>query len=454
MEDRLFAYLDWLRQRPSGSTLANLHSRSVRDCGVRKRPIPKISPEAKRPASGPVLLPSFLSSSSSSVLMLARNASKSLSRTLRRATRCRRVTNIGHRHLASAASTSSEDHDLASFFDQPPSFTKRFSLASPSSGLFGQPSLSSPAAFHQLAQATLLRAHLLTERIVRARESRDELLTVVKNLDRLSDMLCSVIDLAELVRNAHPDPHWVETANEAYEQVCEVMNVLNTHVGLYEVRLHSVLLNAPYRTGSNLVSFSWRAQSLKIVMNDPSITKTLSREAYQTALIFWRDFEKSGIDLPPAQRDRFVSLSSEILVLGRQFLGEASSARPPASIKSSELNGLKDYGLGSRLQQQSRFTQRDLLVYPGSLQAHMIMRSAPLEEPRRKVYLAANSSTPEQVEILEALLRARAQLATLVGSDSFAHMALGDKMAKSPGAHSHTLSLHILTSGNLSESKC
>lgn len=193
----------------------------------------------------------------------------------------------------------------------------------------------------------------------------------------------------------------------------------------------------PYRTGSNLVSFSWRAQSLKVVMNDPSITKTLSREAYQTALIFWRDFEKSGINLPPAQRDRFVSLSSEILVLGRQFLGEASSARPPASIKSSELNGLKDYGLGSRLQQQSRFTQRDLLVYPGSLQAHMIMRSAPLEEPRRKVYLAANSSTPEQVEILEALLRARAQLATLVGSDSFAHMALGDKMAKSPGGRHH-----------------
>lgn len=63
------------------------------------------------------------------------------------------------------------------------------------------------------------------------------------------------------------------------------------------------------------------------------------------------------------------------------------------------------------------------------------MRSAPLEEPRRKVYLAANSSTPEQVEILEALLRARAQLATLVGSDSFAHMALGDKMAKSPGVY-------------------
>ena len=64
---------------------------------------------------------------------------------------------------------------------------------------------------------------------------------MVKNLDRLSDMLCSVIDLAELVRNAHPDPEWVKSANEAYEQLCEYMNVLNTNVGLYEVCLLSAI---------------------------------------------------------------------------------------------------------------------------------------------------------------------------------------------------------------------
>jgi len=64
------------------------------------------------------------------------------------------------------------------------------------------------------------------------------MLKVVKNLDRLSDMLCSVIDLAELVRNSHPDPEWVQGANDAYEQLCEYMNVLNTNVGLYEVCAH------------------------------------------------------------------------------------------------------------------------------------------------------------------------------------------------------------------------
>ena len=86
-----------------------------------------------------------------------------------------------------------------------------------------------------LAHAAHVRAQLVTQRILQAPQSRHELLRVVKNLDRLSDILCGVIDLTELVRNAHPDPIWVEAANDAYETLCESMNFLNTHVGLYEV---------------------------------------------------------------------------------------------------------------------------------------------------------------------------------------------------------------------------
>lgn len=87
-----------------------------------------------------------------------------------------------------------------------------------------------------------------------------------------------------------------------------------------------------------------------------------------------------------------------------------------------------------RLQLQARFTQRDLQIYPGSLQAQMIMRSAPQEDPRRRLFIASNSSTPEQIRILEQLLRTRGELARLVGSESYAHMSLDDKMAKSPSA--------------------
>ncbi len=128
---------------------------------------------------------------------------------------------------------SVDDKALITLFDNP----KASLRASPFSvtGLFGHPNLTHPGALISLAEATVIRAQLLTDRILRATESRDELLKVVKNLDRLSDMLCGVIDLAELVRNAHPDRTWVDAANHAYETLCKFMNVLNTHVGLYEV---------------------------------------------------------------------------------------------------------------------------------------------------------------------------------------------------------------------------
>lgn len=171
--------------------------------------------------------------------------------------------------------------------------------------------------------------------------------------------------------------------------------------------------------------------------------KTLGPEAHETALIFWRDFERSGINLPPAERTKFVSLSSEIIVLGRQFLNGSAGERPPAVIKPSELQGLKDMTMGARIRLQGQFTQRDLMVYPGSPQAQMIMHSAPQEEPRRKVYMAANYSPPEQIETLEKLLRSRGELARLVGKESYAHMTLTDKMAGSPGMRS----LHLCRQG-------
>jgi Zn-dependent oligopeptidase len=102
-------------------------------------------------------------------------------------------------------------------------------------------------------------------------------------------------------------------------------------------------------------------------------------------------------------------------------------------IKPSELEGLKDRGMGARLQRQAFFTQKDLLVYPGSHQAYMILRAAPDEEPRRKVYMAGHTSSAEQLDRLERLLNARAQLSRLVGWNSYAGMTLSDKMAKTPG---------------------
>jgi len=58
---------------------------------------------------------------------------------------------------------------------------------------------------------------------------------IVKRLDRLSDKLCSMVDTFELLRNVHPNPEYIEAANEAYEILNNYFNQLNTNYHLYKV---------------------------------------------------------------------------------------------------------------------------------------------------------------------------------------------------------------------------
>ena len=66
-----------------------------------------------------------------------------------------------------------------------------------------------------------------------------------------------------------------------------------------------------------------------------------------------------------------------------------------------------------------------------SKEARALLKNAVKEETRKKIYIAQFSS--KSPEPLEKLLRARAQLAQLVGFPSYAHMLLKHKMSKSPG---------------------
>lgn len=110
-----------------------------------------------------------------------------------------------------------------------------------SGGLFTFPQLTSPESFKPISDRTISFSSALVDRIVSAPSNGvSEMRKVVKNLDRLSDGLCRVIDLAELVRNVHPDMKWVEAADNTYDILCEYMNELNTHVGLYQVSLQDI----------------------------------------------------------------------------------------------------------------------------------------------------------------------------------------------------------------------
>jgi intermediate peptidase len=163
---------------------------------------------------------------------------------------------------------------------------------------------------------------------------------------------------------------------------------------------------------------------LQVALNDKDIVKSLSREAIETARIFANDFTRSGVRLPPPQRTGFVRLSSEILSLGRTFVSNVSADGPSVRLSADEI---RNSGSGAR------FLSRSVEVPGNSARAHAILGSAPDENVRRKIYTASKQSSREQLAVLEFLLKARADLAHLVGYSSFAAMTLDDKMAKTPG---------------------
>lgn len=286
--------------------------------------------------------------------------------------------------------------------------TSKSTSPAPPSGLFGSPSLPNPESFVPVAQQALVRAQLLVHRIVTAPQNGEgEMRSVVKNLDRLSDVLCGVIDLAELVRNAHPDEAWRNAANDAYEGLCGFMNILNTHTGLYQV--------------------------LKSVLQDDSLRNSLSEEALAVAQGFLRDFEKSGIHLPDKEREQFVDLSDDILVLGRAFMqgspaSDSTAAAPAiARFKRSWFQDPQSSNLLAAL------SSSPALIPSTSTEVHLdpalatwefptILRYSQNEEARKAAYIAMNTSAKSSVEVLEQLLDKRRQLAGLTGYESYSQM--------------------------------
>lgn len=140
------------------------------------------------------------------------------------------------------AIATGEDDDLRSIFDDTTAWKQQSTLTrsttAPSSGLFQNPHFSSVRDIDYASQQAIQQAQIIVERICNApKNGHEEMVRIVKNLDRLSDTLCGVIDIAEFVRNAHPDPVVMEASNKAYGDLCSYMNTLNTDTRIHQVNI-------------------------------------------------------------------------------------------------------------------------------------------------------------------------------------------------------------------------
>jgi mitochondrial intermediate peptidase len=304
----------------------------------------------------------------------------------------------------SAPGAIHDDKALRNIFDSA-GFWKDFSQTSKanstsrSNGLFQNRYLTSPRGFELFANTNLRKAKGIVEKVLRA-SSTEQYKTIAKDLDRLSDMLCRVIDLSDFVRSTHPDHKIQAAASRAHAKMFEYMNVLNTTTGLNE--------------------------QLGIAMANQDIMNNWTEEEKVVARSLKRDFAKSAISLPKAIRERFVSLSQEISETGHIFVEDMAPARETISIPSSKLKGMDPI-----LVRSLTSWGHTSLPAVGDLAA-AALRSVRDEDTRKEIFMASKTASQNQILRLEELLRKRAELASITGYNSYSELALGDKMAKSP----------------------
>ena len=300
---------------------------------------------------------------------------------------------------------SHDDHALRQVFDSH-DFWHDFSQssrASPRCGLLRNVFLKEPKGFLDYAQHTRSKCQRIVDDVLSA-TSTEEYRSIPKELDRLSDSLCRVLDVADCVRAIHPDVRFQDAATQAYAYLFEYMNILNTTPGLNE----QLKKADSYARKSN----SW------------------NEEEKTVAQILLKDFSQSAIDLPTDKRRRFVDLSSLTKQLGGEFVDGMEPKMSQLEFEASQLWGMSPLILGKLgSKRRGRVSMPSVGEIPFAA-----LGSVENEGIRMSIYKAGKQSSRRQIYRLEGLMRARAEIAGLSGYDSYAHMSLSDKLAKTPEA--------------------
>jgi mitochondrial intermediate peptidase len=308
------------------------------------------------------------------------------------------------------SSAQQDDQILRQVFDSQ-QFWSEFSKSSrniytqPSVGLLRNRYLATPNGFLEYADKSMVRCSRLVDKIA-AIDTVEGYRGIVRDLDRISDLLCRVIDLADFVRSNHRDRRFQLVATEAYAAMFEYMNKLNTATALSNQLEEAGSIPEVYN--------SWTEEE---------------RRAYQ---IFLQDFNRSA-GLPAAAQDEFVQLTNAIAKVGSDFVDSFHPAKNTLRFPSSRLKGVNPLFIRNN----SSFGVATIATTGD--EAHTVMTRADDPEVRRDLFVASRTASRSSLKLLEAMLDYRTHLASLCGFDSFGQMALQDKMAKTPEAVSQFL---------------
>ncbi|CCE78414.1 Piso0_001037 [Millerozyma farinosa CBS 7064] len=325
--------------------------------------------------------------------------------------------NLYHSRYSSTVATSNGDV-LKKVFDDDKYFrvfNNKGSKGDKGFGLFKNEMVDSPNGLLNFSKDSLSKAKMVVKEMNSAfEEGPSGKLTYIRRLDQLSDILCRTIDLAEFIRVTHPNQKWVDAAQQTHEIMFEYMNQLNTNVELY--------------------------RNLRDILEDKEIASKLEEEELKVGEYLLFDFERSGIHMDPQSRDNFVSITQQISLLGSSFCNQLSELDAYwCTISKHDFDKIDSPELKSEIENAQSLLPKELkkgkftvcIPLVGVL-PYTILQSCSVESIRREVWIKLHSSSKDQIDTLNAILKYRAILARMMGYKSFAHYQLEHKIAKTP----------------------
>ncbi len=236
-----------------------------------------------------------------------------------------------------------------------------------------------------------------------------------------------------------PMADWSDELSQAWSPVGHLNGVMNSDE-LREAYNACLPLLSQYYTEMGQNEALFRAYEALAESEHFDTLSTAQKTAIQHEL---RDFRLSGVDLPPAKKERYAEIQQQLSKLTSKFsenVLDATGAWSKHITDVSELDGVPESGLGL-LKQQAQQKELDGYVITLDFPSYMpVMSYGTNRSLREELYTAfvtrasdigPNGGEFDNSQNLKDIMALRYELATLLGFENYAEYSVATKMAQS-----------------------
>eukprot|EP00002_Diphylleia_rotans_P027033 TRINITY_DN5411_c0_g1_i1.p1 TRINITY_DN5411_c0_g1~~TRINITY_DN5411_c0_g1_i1.p1 ORF type:complete len:527 (-),score=66.98 TRINITY_DN5411_c0_g1_i1:443-2023(-) len=282
------------------------------------------------------------------------------------------------------------------------------SLEPNSVGLLETP-IHRPSDFDTFLDDSIVKIRNLKKEL----DANDSPLQATLILDEMSDTICRVSDVCDLLRHVHPDESFRTSAEATHARANQFVQELNTNISYYKSFVSALDSNSP----KHGLMFG-----------------QLSEEQQYVSKLLRTDFEKSGIHLDESKRSKVVELNSRIIDLENDFRHSSQSSFSTAYFNKEDFQMLSP-----TFTPKHRASVREIhgsdrkfeVTAPISLFSQLV-RYCPTSTLRKEVYRASMQSSKQTLNYLDEMLDTRHELALLLGFKSFSHFSSCYRFVDSP----------------------